>query len=583
MRSLPEPEDLLPCAEVVPSLRNDICYDMNLFSRIRIAGYRLNREEEANMPYEFTGVSIVAGQPGHASQQTFCGFNPRTRTRIDRPFFEATEEEINHAVEAAVSTYEETRDYPAARLATFLANVADEIEALGDQLLEVADLETGLGIPRLTGERQRTTGQLRKFGDLLREGSYVEAVIDTAQPDRQPAPRPSIRRMLFPLGPVTVFSASNFPFAFAVAGGDTASAFAAGCPVIVKGHPSHPATSELFAAAVNRAITNSGFPPGFFSLLQAEAIEAGLALVRHPGIAAVGFTGSLRAGRALFNAASARPVPIPVYAEMGSINPVVLLPGAIAERADTLSDGLLQSVTLGSGQYCTNPGLIFAIDDPRTQDFIKAFVEKMHQARPGVLLNEKIEKGLQEAVNTTAQNPDVAVLIGGVGASESFFCYPHTVMQVSSEAFRSEPGLQREHFGPVTLFVLCDTLEDMLAAIDTLHGTLTGTVQAGRSEGNTASLVFNRLREKCGRLLWNGFPTGVEVVHAMQHGGPYPATTAPAMTSVGMMAIKRFMRPVAYQDMPDVLLPEALRDANPLEIWRIVDGKWTKQPVSGQH
>jgi alpha-ketoglutaric semialdehyde dehydrogenase len=530
------------------------------------------------MAYEFTGASIIAGQPGDAGPHTFYGVNPRTRTRIDRPFLEATAEEVNRAVEAAVNAYEETRDYPAARLAAFLANVADEIEALGDQLIEVADLETGLGVPRLTGERQRATGQLRKFGDLLREGSYVEAVIDTAQP----ASRPSIRRMLFPLGPVAVFSASNFPFAFAVAGGDTASAFAAGCPVVVKGHPSHPATSELFAAAVNRAITNSGLPPGFFSLLQAEAIEAGLALVRHPGIAAVGFTGSLRAGRALFDAASARPVPIPVYAEMGSINPVVLLPGAVAERADALSEGLLQSVTLGSGQYCTNPGLIFAVNDPDTQDFISAFVEKMRQARPGVLLNGKIESGLQEAVNTTSQNQDVVVLIGGDGATESFFCYPHTVMQVSSEDFRADPGLQREHFGPVTLFVLCDALEDMLAAIDTLHGTLTGTVHAGRSEGEAANLVFNRLKEKCGRLIWDGFPTGVEVVHAMQHGGPYPATTAPATTSVGLMAIKRFMRPVAYQNMPDDLLPEALRDANPLGIWRIVDDEWTRQPISAR-
>ena len=273
-----------------------------------------------------TGSNFLAGQPSRAGDRTFTSVDPRTRTPGEVLFVDATAEEIDRAVTAAADAFQETRLYPSGRLADFLDRAADEIEALGDDLLVTCDRETALGLPRLTGERARTTHQLRAFGRLLREGSYVEAIIDTAQPDRQPTPRPSIRRMLIPIGPVGVFSAGNFPFAFAVAGGDTASAFAAGCPVIVKGHPGHPATSELFAGAINRAVKASGFPPGFFSLLQGQGHEVGAALVRHPRLAAVGFTGSLRGGRALFDLAAARPKPIPVYAEMGSINPVVILP-----------------------------------------------------------------------------------------------------------------------------------------------------------------------------------------------------------------------------------------------------------------
>ncbi|MCZ7546634.1 MAG: aldehyde dehydrogenase family protein [Anaerolineae bacterium] len=286
-----------------------------------------------------TGSNFIAGAPSRAGSQTFTSVDPRTRTPGAVPFYNATPEEIDRATQAAAATFAETRHYPAQRLAGFLDRVAGEIEALGDALLETADMETALGLARLTGERARTTGQLRQFGNLLREGSYVDAIIDTALPDRQPAPRPSIRRMLFPIGPVAVFSASNFPFAFSVAGGDTASAFAAGCPVVVKAHPGHPATSELFASAINRAVKAERFPAGFFSLLQGDGVEVGQALVQHPAIEAVAFTGSLRAGRAIFDTAAQRPKPIPVYAEMGSVNPVVLLPGAIEARGAEIAEG----------------------------------------------------------------------------------------------------------------------------------------------------------------------------------------------------------------------------------------------------
>ncbi|MBI5667414.1 MAG: aldehyde dehydrogenase (NADP(+)) [Chloroflexi bacterium] len=518
---------------------------------------------------------------GTIPTQGFYSFNPRTGQRGTTAFTNATAADIDAAVQAAQIAFAAMRQYPAAKLAALLDAVADEIEALGDALLTTADAETGLGLPRLTGERGRTTGQLRKFAALLREGSYVEAIIDTAQPDRQPAPRPSIRRMLVPIGPVAVFAASNFPLAFSVAGGDTASALAAGCPVVLKAHPGHPATSELTAQAIHRAVQAQGFPAGVFSLIQGDQAEVGQALVKHPGITAVGFTGSLRAGRAIYDTAAARPVPIPVYAEMGSVNPVVILPGAMAACSDSLAEGLAASVTLGTGQFCTNPGLVFVVDSDSTRRFIETVTAKMQAAQPGVLLNPQIQRGLVQAVAGTLNRPCVTVLTGGAALDGPACGYAHTVLLTDSATFRDDEQLQAEHFGPVTLFVTCASLDDLRATLETLHGNLTATVHADDSERDEAAAVYAILREKAGRLIWNGFPTGVEVVYAMQHGGPYPATTAPATTSVGMTAIKRFMRPVAYQNMPDALLPDALKDANPLDIWRIVDERLTKEGIPG--
>jgi len=416
---------------------------------------------------------------------------------------------------------------------------------------------------------------LRKFATLLREGSYVDAIIDTAT-----EAAPDVRRMLIPIGPVGVFSASNFPFAFAVAGGDTASAFAAGCPVVVKGHPSHPATSMLFAEAINAALRQSGFPAGTFSLIQGTGVEVGQALVRHPQIEAIGFTGSLRAGRAIYDAAAARPRPIPVYAEMGSVNPVVFLPQALKTRAEALADGLVNSVTLGGGQFCTNPGLLFVVDSPEAQQFITMVAERMTQIEPCVLLNAQIEGGLAKAVETTRAFPFVELLTGGKAQSDDHYTYASTVMQVSSADFRAHAALQEEHFGPVTVFVVCQSLGDLMETLQVLQGNLTATIHAEESEQDQANKLYHLLREKVGRLIWNGFPTGVAVVPSMVHGGPYPATTAAGTTSVGMTAIRRFMRPVAYQNMPDSLLPDALKDANPLNIWRLVNWEWTKEPIT---
>lgn len=512
--------------------------------------------------------------------ETFTSVNPRHKTAGDVQFHNATSDEIHRAANAARDAFLETRLYSAARLAEFLNMVAHEVETLGDELITTAEWETGLGVSRLTGERARTTGQLRAFAALLREGSYVEAIIDRAQLERQPAPRPDIRRMLVPLGPVAVFSASNFPFAFAVAGGDSTSAWSAGCPVIVKGHPGHPATSELFAQAIYRAIEAAEFPKGYFSLLQGNSIEVGQMVVQHPLIEAVGFTGSLRGGRALFDTASRRPKPIPVYAEMGSVNPVVILQRALLSRPDTLADGLVNSATLGAGQFCTNPGVVFVVESPESRAFIVDVTEKMAGKEAGVLLNAQVEQGLQNAVNHTVHKPMVKLLTGGHFEKNAGYCYPNTVLQTTGAAFIADTELQQEHFGAVILFVLCQSQDELVQALECLEGNLTATVHAESDDLELAGPIFDRLRDKVGRLLWNGFPTGVEVVYAQQHGGPYPATTAPATTSVGMTAIKRFMRPVAFQNMPDSLLPDALKDSNPLGILRIVDNFYTRDPLN---
>lgn len=517
----------------------------------------------------------IAGTQSRAGTYEFSSVNPYTGI-INGTFLNATADEIDAASQAAQAAYAEIRNYPATKLALLLDGIATAIEALGDDLLALTDSETGLGIPRLTGERTRTTAQLRKFAALLREGSYVEAIIDRAQPQRQPAPRPDIRRMLFPIGPVAVFAASNFPYAFSVAGGDTASALAAGCPVIVKAHPGHPATSERIAYAINQVVQQLGFPRGTFSLIQGDQTDVGQALVKHPCISAVGFTGSLRAGRALCDSAAARPVPIPVYAEMGSINPTVLLPMAISTRFAALVDGLVTSVTLGTGQFCTNPGLIFVIDDEESRRFITQFTEKMNTSQPGVLINPAVQGGLARAVAGTLALPTVERLTGGDVLDGPACGYAHTVLMTDSASFRADERLQAEHFGPVTLFVRCSDFDDLIASLQVLEGNLTATVHASDDELISASAIYAILREKAGRLIWNGFPTGVEVVYAMQHGGPYPATSASATTSVGMSAIKRFMRPIALQNMPDVLLPDALKDSNPLGIWRLVDEQMTR-------
>ena len=524
---------------------------------------------------QLTGRNYIAGATSAMGADTFFSVDPRDKTAGDLPFHSATRGEVDRAVVAAVAAFDEIRRFPSSKIADFLDEVAAQIEALGDDLLHTADRETGLGLPRLTGERGRTTGQIRSFAALLRDGAYVRAILNSEGPGQ-----PAIKQMQFPLGPVAIFAASNFPFAFAVAGGDSASALAAGCPIVVKAHPGHPATSEMFAQAISAAVETQGFPAGTFSMLQGSGIDVGGWLAEHDGIEAVGFTGSLRGGRAIHDIAARRPRPIPVYAEMGSVNPVVITPAALAARADDIAGGLVASVTMGAGQFCTNPGLILLEDSGASRDFIAAVTAQMGAAPAGVLLNEAVASGLNTAVSQTSANPQIDVLTGAeASAVDDAFCYSNTVMQTSASAIRADDRLQVEHFGPVTLFVLCDDRDDLRATIDALEGNLTTTVQAEDSELADIGELLHQLREKAGRVIWNGFPTGVAVVHAMQHGGPYPATTAPGTTSVGMNAIYRFMRPIAFQNVPDALLPPALQDGNPLGILRLVDDVYTDGAV----
>ena len=524
---------------------------------------------------QLTGRNYIAGATSAKGADTFFSVDPRNKTAGDLPFHNATRGEVDRAVAAAVVAFAQIRRYPSSKIADFLDEVAAQIEALGDDLLHTADRETGLGLPRLTGERGRTTGQIRSFAALLRDGAYVRAILNGEGPGQ-----PAIKQMQFPLGPVAIFAASNFPFAFAVAGGDSASALAAGCPIVVKAHPGHPATSEIFAQAISAAVETQGFPAGTFSMLQGSGIDVGGWLAEHDGIEAVGFTGSLRGGRAIHDIAARRPRPIPVYAEMGSVNPVVITQAALAERADDIAEGLVASVTMGTGQFCTNPGLILLEDSGASREFIASVTEQMAAAPEDVLLNEAVASGLNAAVSRTSANPQIDVLTGAeASATDDAFCYSNTVMQTSASAIRADDRLQVEHFGPVTLFVLCDDRDDLRATVDALEGNLTTTVHAEDSELADIGELLHQLREKAGRVIWNGFPTGVAVVHAMQHGGPYPATTAPGTTSVGMNAIYRFMRPIAFQNVPDALLPPALQDANPLRILRLVDDMYTDGAV----
>ncbi|MVM31566.1 aldehyde dehydrogenase family protein [Spirosoma sp. HMF4905] len=504
--------------------------------------------------------------------ESFQGINPTTGQPLPGIFEEATASEVAQACERAAEAFSEYRKKSGAEKARFLEQIATEIEALGDELLTRAQAESGLPLARLTGERGRTTGQLRMFAEYLREGSWVDARIDTALPDRQPLPRPDLRQMLRPLGPVGVFGASNFPLAFSVAGGDTASALAAGCPVVVKGHPAHPGTSQLVGDAISRAVVACGLPVGTFSLVQGRTVAVGMAIVEHSAIKAVGFTGSFRGGKALFDAAARRPEPIPVYAEMGSTNPVFFLPQLLKEKGETLAQSFVGSLTLGVGQFCTNPGLAVVEQSPEADTFMQTAAQFVTNSQPATMLTQGIQRAFTEGISklTSAEGVDV---LGQATSTESFANGTPTLLKTSAESLLANPVLAEEVFGPSSVLVEATSREQLLAVARGLEGHLTATVWGTDAELPEYADLLEILEQKVGRLLINGFPTGVEVSHAMQHGGPYPATTDSRSTSVGTNAILRFARPVCYQNFPDALLPDELKAANPLHIWRLVDGK----------
>jgi 2,5-dioxopentanoate dehydrogenase len=405
-------------------------------------------------------------------------------------------------------------------------------------------------------------------------------MIDPADPDAKPIARPDVRRMLIPIGPAAVFGASNFPLAFGVAGGDAASAIAAGCPVVAKGHPSHPGTSEAVAAALHRARSEAGLPAGAFALVQGAGNEVGEALVDAPEIAAVGFTGSLAAGRALYERAARRPEPIPVYAEMGSVNPVVVTPAALAERADEIADLLAGSVSFAAGQLCTKPGVVLVPEGAAGEGFADALVRRLDDAGPQVMLNERLRASLVDRVADVVGDGSVQPVGSSGGPVEPGLRFAPLTLRVPAATARDSRALLDECFGPVVLLVTYGSADELLETVAVLDGQLTATIHAGPGEHDLVASLTESLRERVGRLLYGGVPTGVAVTHAMHHGGPYPATTAPGHTSVGMTAAGRFLRPIALQNAPADVLPPALRDRNELGIWRRVDGRLTQDDVA---
>ena len=522
------------------------------------------------------GQSLLAGQTGAVGGATFSAINPATGESLAPDFHEASLAEVDAALQAAAAAFEIYRAVPAETRAKLLETIAAEIESLGDALLQRAHAETGLPLARLTGERARTCGQLRLFASVVREGSWVDARIDTALPDRQPLPRPDLRRMLIALGPVVVFGSSNFPFAFSVAGGDTASALAAGCPVVVKAHRAHAGTAELVGHAVVRAVAALGLPAGLFSLVHGGGSTVGIAMVKHPAVAAVGFTGSHTAGRALCDAAAARPHPIPVFAEMSSLNPVFLLPGALHDRGAAIATGLLGSFTLGVGQFCTKPGLIFALRGPDTDAFLQTLATAVQGAACATMLTPGIRTAFQENRAAVTAVPGVTVLAAANAAPDAKKTEGQPSVAVTTAAnFLAHPALATEAFGPFTLVITGETPAELTACARALEGQLTATLHGNADDLAAAAPLVALLEQKAGRLVLNAFPTGVEVSPAMNHGGPSPAASDARFTSVGTAALLRFARPVCYQSFPAALLPAALQDANPLGLMRLVNGKLT--------
>jgi NADP-dependent aldehyde dehydrogenase len=480
--------------------------------------------------------------------------------------------DVEAATTAAAEAFAAFRATTPEQRAAFLDAIAAEIEADKDAIIEAAVAESNLPVGRIAGEVGRTTGQLRMFAEVVRRGDHLGVRIDPAMPDRAPLPRADIRQRMIPLGPVAVFGASNFPLAFSTAGGDTASALAAGCPVVVKGHPAHPRTGTLVAQAIAKAVEKSGLPQGTFSFLLGDGFELGQALVRDPRIKAVGFTGSRAGGLALVEAASKRPEPIPVYAEMSSINPVVVLPGALAERdTSAFAQAYVGSLTLGAGQFCTNPGLLFLPTGDEGDAFLQATAEAVAGTTGQTMLTPGIADAFAEGAGRLKDTAGVNVVGTGTDGGEQ--APAPIVSEAPAELLtRADSAVAHEVFGASGVVVRYDSVDTLIPSLERLEGQLTATVHYAPTDKEAAQKLLPVLDLKAGRVLFNGWPTGVEVGHAMVHGGPFPATSDPRSTSVGSLAIERFQRPVAYQDVPADLLPEALRDDNPWGLTRRIDG-----------
>lgn len=529
-----------------------------------------------------TGRSIIASAPVDGTALGAKGFtavNPASGEAFGPDYISASPEDLERATAAAEQAFAEYRNFSGTRKAMFLRDIAQRIEANRDAVVERTHLETALPVARLQGELTRTANQLRLFADVVEEGSWVMARIDRALPARTPLPRPDIRSMLRPLGPVAVFGASNFPLAFSVAGGDTASALAAGNPVIVKAHPAHPGTSELVGQAIASSAREAGLPSGVFSLLFDKGTEIGVALVRHACVKAVGFTGSLAGGRALMDAAAARPDPIPCFAEMSSANPVFILPGALSDGGEQIAKELFSSITLGAGQFCTKPGLVF-VPQQKARGFADQLQQFAQNAPAFTMLTLGIAAQFSKNIAERRACEKIAAVSSPRSEVRSAFTTHATILMTEADFLESNPAFCEEVFGPAVLIVSCSDRDQILRAAKSLNGHLTATLLGSEDDLRSHRDLVNILESKVGRVIFNGYPTGVEVCHAMVHGGPYPASSDGRFTSVGSQAIFRFARPVCYQNFPEEILPAELQNENPLQLLRMIDGTMSRESIS---
>jgi alpha-ketoglutaric semialdehyde dehydrogenase len=528
---------------------------------------------------DLTGKSIIGNHSGAATAEKFSAANPATGEKLVPEYFSAPADELNAAAKLAARAFTAYSRLPGKARGAFLRAIAAEIEKRTEAIVARATQETALPAARIQSEIGRTCGQLRFFAGIIEEGSWLAARIDRADPSRKPLAKPDVRSLLRPLGPVAVFCASNFPIAFSVAGGDTASALAAGNPVVVKAHPAHPGTAELVGDAVREAARACAMPEGVFSLLFDAGTRVGLELVKHPLIKAVGFTGSRAGGRALMAAAASRPKPIPFYAEMSSVNPVFVLPGALRERAAAIAEGLHTSVTLGGGQFCTKPGIVFLDDNAAAHALTKTLGEKIAATPEFALLTAGIQSSYDAGIEKRANESGVNKSAEGQGSGAAGFRVRAALFETEALEFLAHGDLADEIFGPASLVVYHSGREQMLEIARSLEGHLTATIHGTEQDLREHAELIAILETKVGRLVFNGYPTGVEGCHAMVHGGPFPATSDGRSTSVGGQAIYRFARPVCFQNFPGVALPDELKDENPLAIWRMIDGQWTRDAI----
>ena len=525
-----------------------------------------------------TGKNYIGNELSASGNKTFKTFNPQLNIENTEVFYEANQDEVNRAAEMASRAFETYKEFSGGKRASFLRSIADEIEKLGKELILMYCSESGLPEGRALGERGRTIGQLNNFANLLEKGEWVDAVIDTAIPDRIPIPKEDIRRMNKAIGPVVVFGAGNFPLAFSTAGGDTASALAAGCPVIVKSHPMHAGTSEMVASAIVEAAKKTGMPEGVFSHLNSNGFEVGRALISHPLIKAVGFTGSYAGGKALYDLASKRKEPIPVFAEMGSVNPVVILPSALKEKRESWAKAYAHSIALGAGQFCTNPGLILALENEYLDDFCSKLAGQLKEIQASCMLHPAIESKFSRDKDALLKEDNVNQIYQADDQIKANFAR-QTLATVRGSDFLKNTRLHHEVFGPFSLVVRCEHKKELAAILKILEGQLTGTILADEDDLSLNHELISLLSDKVGRIIFNSVPTGVEVCHAMVHGGPFPASTDSRFTSVGTGAIQRWVRPVCYQNWPDRLLPDELKNGNPLGIFRIINNSLTTNKI----